>query len=845
MRRFLLKLVRRRRLQRDLEAELAFHREMAAAHGNPIPLGNGVVIKEDALDLWRFTFLENLWRDVVYGSRGLRRNPALVFSALLSLGLGIGVNTAMFSLGVEFLFSEPSVADTGSLVSIQLGGNSHARVRAVEFMRDSGVFRDVAGENEETFINWNDGAQTRPIFGVVTTKNYFTALGVPMAFGRGILPADPDEVAVLRHRLWQRHFNGDPSIVDRLINLDGRAFTVVGILPANHRTLLGFGFSPDVYIPHHRDDTMLAIHARLKPGMSIAEARAGVVTAAARLDATFPERWKNVNGCRVSPVAGFARLRFERQMLTIGLFFVVLLIVVGLVLLIACVNVASLLLARASARRREMAIRLALGAGRCRLFQQLLVESLILSLTGAGFGLALAQITASLLARIQLPLPLPIRLQIELDWRVALYAAFLAVVATLASGLLPAWQTVKESIVPDFPREGKFRLRRALVAAQVAVSMVVLATGFLFLRNLAASSAISPGFDVRHTLRAEVHLPPAGYKDAKRKALYIEQAVHELEALPGIDAVAAARIIPFTDSTRMGSRLTFPDTGEQVNVRFHWNAITPAFFRAMDIPVRQGRTFCALDRGGRRVVVVNRTFVERYLGKRSPVGSVFLWGPEEKTPHQIVGVVEGTKNLSIGEDAQPQLYEPLAQINNDRTRIQFVLRSATPPVTQLDPVRQVLRRVEPAAGTEVATLYSSIGLAFLPSQVGAALLGSIGVLGLLLAAVGLYGVMVYSVARRTREIGVRMTLGASRGDISRMVLFDSARVTFIGSTIGLFVALFLTRPLAIFLVPGLEPADPLSFCAVVVVLMLTGLVATWGPVRRALAIDPASALRWE
>jgi hypothetical protein len=272
-------------------------------------------------------------------------------------------------------------------------------------------------------------------------------------------------------------------------------------------------------------------------------------------------------------------------------FFALLLAIVGLVLLIACVNVASLLLARASARRREIAIRLALGAGRGRLLQQLLADSLLLCVLGAGFGLALSQITATLLARIQLPLPIPLRLQIEPDWRVAAYAALLTSFAVLACGLLPAWQSVKESIAPDLHRERKLRLRRTLVAAQIATSVIVLATGFLFLRNLIDSSAISPGFDVRHTVRADVNLPPASYSDVKKKTAYIHQVVRELAALPGIETVAAARLIPFTDNNSFGSTLSFPDNNQQVHVEFRYNAVTPEFFQAMDIPIRQGRTF--------------------------------------------------------------------------------------------------------------------------------------------------------------------------------------------------------------------------------------------------------------
>ncbi|MGH9720260.1 MAG: ADOP family duplicated permease [Bryobacteraceae bacterium] len=844
MRRLFLKLVRRRQLDRDLEAELAFHREMASTGGSHIPLGNTTVIKEQAFDLWRFNWVEDLWRDFRYATGGLRRSPGFVFSALLSLALGIGVNTTVFSLAVEFLLSEPSVRDAGSLVSVRLGGNSHAKPQVVDFLRESGAFQDVAGENEETFINWNDGIETRRIFSVVTTKNYFTALGVPMALGRGFTGMDPDEVVVLRHDFWRRHFHGDASIVGRAINLDGRAYTVIGILSQSHRTLLGFGFSPDVYLPRHLDDTVLAIYARLKPGMSITEAQAAARVIAERLDAGFPERWKYAQGIEIAPIAGFARLKFERQMFTIGVFFAVLLLVVGLVLLIACVNVASLLLARASARQREIAIRLSLGATRARLVQQFLLESLVLSLLGAGLGLVMAQVTATLVARIPLPLPLPIRLQIEPDWRVGIYAAFLAVGATVACGLLPAWQVVRESIGQHLHRERKLRLRRGLVVAQITVSVIVLATGFLFLRNLLQSTAISPGFDVTRTIRAEVHLPPGPYQEAQRKAAYFDEALRELRAIPGIEGAAAARIVPFTDATRFGSDLTFLDTGETKQARFHWNAVSPGFFQVLSIPVVAGRPFTDRDRGAEKVVVVNEAFVRRYVGNRGAAGVSFAWG-DGKTPHQIVGVVKGTKNLSIGEDDQPQLYQPLAQINSDRTRIQFVLRSFTAPAQQLAPVREALRRIEPNAGIEVATLYSSIGLAFLPSQVGAALMGTIGVLGLLLAAIGLHGVMAYSVARRTRELGVRIAVGATSGKISRMVIGESARLLLLGSAIGVGVALLVTRPLAMFFVPGLSPADPASFSAVLIVLLGTGLAATLGPVRRAVAVDPVTSLRYE
>ncbi len=311
-----------------------------------------------------------------------------------------------------------------------------------------------------------------------------------------------------------------------------------------------------------------------------------------------------------------------------------------------------------------------------------------------------------------------------------------------------------------------------------------------------------------------------------------------------MQAAAAARVIPFRDRTYFGSLIAFPVTCEKVQAEFYWNAVTPDYFQVMDIPFRQGGTFEGAERDGPRVLIVNRAFVARFLHGRTPVGTEIRWGQEAR-PLRIVGVVEGTKNVTIGEGDQPQFFLPLSQVANDRPHFQFVLRSATPPAFQLDAVRQALRRVEPAAGLEVATLYSSIGLAFFPSQAGAVLMGSIGVLGLLLASIGLYGTLVYTVTRRTHEIGIRMAVGATRGNICRMILLDSGRLLVLGSAVGLAIAFFVTKPLAMFLVPGLRPADPITFVAVAAILAATGLAASWGPVRRALAIDPASCLRYE
>jgi len=832
MRRLILKLFRRRRLARDLEAEMAFHREMAAAGGNPIPFGNTGYLKEQALDLWRFNFVENLWRDLVYASRELRRSPGFALTALLSLSLGIGINAAMFSLAVEFLLSEPSVRDAHSLAYVREGGNSHMLPETLEALRRAGVFEEVAGANEETFINFNDGTETRRLFALQATKNYFTALGIPVARGRGWNERDADQVVVLHPHFWRTRLGADPEIVGKSLRLDGRPYTVLGILPDNYRSLIGYGFAPDVFVPRYIQGTILQAYARLKPGMTLGQLNAALPAVTQHISKDN-DRDRQLNA---SPVSGFARLSHQKEAMTVGVFFLILLMVVGLVLLIACVNVAGLLLARASARRHEIAIRLALGASRGRLLQQLLAVSLLLSLGGAALGFALAFFAAKGAAAIPLPVPAPIRLHIDLDWRVVSYAALLAIVSAVASGVMPAWQTVMR-------RENKTLMRRGLVIAQVAVALLVLTTAALFLRNLLRTSSMGPGFDIRHTVRAEVYLPPAEYKNTAAINAYVQRALERMRAVPGCDGVAAARLIPFTDATRFGSDIVFADTGEKRRTLFNWNAVSPDYFHAMDIAVVRGRPFTGADKAGERVVIVNEEFVHRYLGAREPVETVFRWN--NNLNFRIVGVVRGTKNMTIGEDPMPQLYQPLAQIVNDRTRLQFVLRSLTPPATQLAAVREALREAEPAAGLEVQTMFSAIGFAFLPSQVGAVLMGSIGALGLLLAVMGLYGVLAYSVARRTREIGIRVAPGASPKDVSRVVFAELAKLLATGLAIGLAIALFVTRPLAMFFVPGLSPSDPASFGGVVAVLSLTAVLAALAPVRRALRVDPAECLRCE
>ncbi len=847
MRRLLLKLVRRHRLERDIAAELAHHRSQGG------PLGNATLLAEQARDLWRFTFLENLWRDVVYGARGLARSPAVVFGAVLSLALGIGANATVVSVVKELLFSKPSVRDEASLARVDLNGG-FANRRLFEFARESGVFADVVGESEESNargrINWSAGGQTVSVYRSQVTKNYFAMLGVPMALGRGILASDPDQVAVLHDRFWRRYLNSDPDIIGQSITLDGAPYRVVGVLPPDYHALMGFGYSPDLFLPVTAADTSLLLYARLKPGMPRSQIEAGLRVAAAQWNAANPGLYTISGRSNFHPLGLVDwHTLFQRGLTggaTLVLFFGTLLLLSALVVLIACVNVAGLLLARGAARREEIAVRLALGAGRRRLIQQLLVESLLLALLGAVCGLALAWGSAKLLAGVDLHLGIPIFLRVSPDWRLALYAALLTAAVTLASGLLPAFQGVRGAVAADLKRDSRLRLRRALLAAQIAVSTLVLAAGFVFLRNLARASSLDPGFDVEHTLVADVFLP-AGYPE-ERAPGFVDDALRELRATPGVEAAAAAQGIPLVEPVGSYESLAAPGKLDLFDVHYGHSTVTPGFFEAMGIPLIEGRDLRESDRGAdpTTAVVVNWEFAHRYFGASNPVG-ITLWSSLRGRPMwRIVGVVGNTKQASLGEEPQPQVYELLsftAPWAFFGKRVTFVVRAPASTVGLRRPVEQVLRRTEPAAGVQVQTMSASLSRVFLPSRAGAIGMGSVGMLGLLLAAVGLYGMVTYAVVQRTREIGIRMAIGATRGDVSRMVLRDAMWPVAVGSGIGLGIAFFAVRPLAIFLVTGLEPVDPLSFLGVVGVMAAAIAAACWGPIVRAIRVNPASLLR--
>jgi predicted permease len=502
-------------------------------------------------------------------------------------------------------------------------------------------------------------------------------------------------------------------------------------------------------------------------------------------------------------------------------------------------------------------MRLALGAGRGRLVQQLLVESLWLAAIGSGVGLLLMFTAMQAIRRVPLPLPLPLELRVPLDGWLIAYTLGLVVLATLFSGLLPALQATRPALASALKQElahylhRRWTLRGLLVTGQVAVSLVLLATALLFLRNLARTQSMDPGFDTTRTLVAQMGLIEGRYTPYARVAM-LDAAVDRLEGLPGIERAAFSFGVPLTvrNGRTSGTQVTIDGEGEAsaFQTRYAENMVSPGYFQTLGIPMLKGRDFTRQDGpGSGRVVVVNQAFVERHLAPREPLGMrLMLPGATQPDAYEIVGVVGNGKHRMPGEAQMAAVYFAYAQRPGESRFVHVLARArAAAPETVVSPMSRALVDLDPTAAVDVQTMRGTLAFAFLPSRVGAALLGTLGGLGLTLAMAGLFAMLSYSVTRRTREIGVRMALGASTRSVARLVAADAAVLVGLGALVGLGLAALVTRPLAMFLVTGLSPSDPLSFAGTTVLFALVSAAATWIPTRRAARVDPVVALREE
>lgn len=559
--------------------------------------GSTARLAKQSREQWRWSWVEDLGRDLRYSTRSLARDPVFALTAVLSLALGIGVNTTIFGLATEFLFREPSGRNVDTLVHAQLGGRGQLEMREYRFLRDAGVFPEMAGFNENAEVNWRFGDTNQRLFGVRISENFFEVTGVPVALGRPIQTGGRAVVVVSR-RFWKNSLGGDLNVLGRVMVLDCQPHTIVGILPGNHRTLIGLGFAPDLYVPAAAETAGLSLYGRMPEGVSLQAIREKLKSAGTQLDLVYPKsdsKW--ASSIVVTPLTGITRLgEGNKGMVVIAAFFAMLMAAVTLLLTIACVNVASLLLARAAGRAREFAIRLSIGASRGRLIRQLLAESLLLSLLGAAAGLGLNLLLTNTLNGTTLPLPVPIRLAIQPDWLLLTYCAVIAVVSALVAGLLPALMATRPGANSTLKRSehqvgGGTTLRKMLVAGQLAVSVIVLVTAALFVRNLLRSAGMNPGFDLQHTSWAQMRLVPESYPTSEKTLTLVRTALAQLRALPGVESATFTNVVPLNDRSNDIGPVSTDVKTDAIQVRYFTCGVAEDYFKTMAIPILAGREF--------------------------------------------------------------------------------------------------------------------------------------------------------------------------------------------------------------------------------------------------------------
>ena len=815
--------------------------------------------------------LETFLQDVRYALRLLRRSPLFTITAALSLAIGIGANTTIFSIASALLLRPlPGLAETDRLVDVgrTQDGRGFDTVSYPNYRdlleRTKTLTGLYAYRVEPQPLSLGTRGDAERIYGNIVTANYFTVLGARPLVGRLLQDSDdaPDSshaVVVLSHELWTRKFAADPAIVGQAISLNGHPFMVVGVAsPGFQGTTMT---KPDVWAPitgiseavprlsgdilKQRASVWLVMGGRLRDGATIAQANAELHAIGANLETEYPQdnKGKNFAVMNTALIPG--------QTGTIAGFLGLLMIIVSLVLLIACVNVAGMLLARAAARRREIAVRLAIGAGRSRLIRQLLTESAILFAAGGLVGLVLAKwLTALLLARLP-KLPVPVGLAIGTDWRVVTFAVVVSLVAAILSGLAPALQASRADLVPALKTEGldsgpsRLRLRNAFVIGQVTMSLLLIIVAGLFLRALEHAAAIEPGFDERRVDVVRLDLTLAGYT-AETAGPFVRELLERTRALPGVESATLAVDLPL-DGGRMGLggiKLPgkTPPRGEFFSA--DWNVVEPGLFRTLKLPLTRGRDFTDGDtQASLPVAIVNETLAAQYWPGEDPLGKqMIVEGDGAPRAVSVVGVTADARLIWLTGAVEPYVYVPFAQRFLPRVAVLLRTvddRSAVPDIRALlHSMNRNLPIIESMRLSEV----TAIGL--IPQRVAASVAGTMGIVGLLLAAIGIYGVTSYAVSRRTREIGIRIALGADSGNVIRLVLRQGLALAAIGVAIGVVIAAASAKFLESLLF-GIRGLDPVAFGGACLLFAVVTLIASYVPARRATTVDPMVALRNE
>ena len=825
--------------------------------------------------------IQNFWQDLRTGARLLKKSPGFTLVAVFSLALGIGANTAIFTI-INAVFLHPLPVENPSQLAqmftrdtLTVDTNTNFQITPTslpnyEDYRDQNmVFTGLAADTFPIPLNW--GGQTEPVrlLGILVSPNFFDVLGIKAYRGRTFSPDEgkkvgADPVIVLSYALWAHRFGSDDKIIGQSISLNATSYTVIGVAPPNFKGIVSLAPPEVLWIPlsmrdyvlsgqlkdleNHRRMRWISIVGRLKPGITVDQAGASLKTIAASLEKEYPRDNKG-RTCEVYPLSESALGINQRKQFSLA--GTVLMSVVGLVLLIACVNLANLLLAQASKREKELSLRAALGAGRFRLVRQLLTESTLLSLIGGAAGLLVAFWGRKVLWSFRPPFLPDGSIDLSFDSRVLLFTLAVSLLTGFIFGIIPALKasnTDLNEILKVGGRGGTLgwshnRMRSLLVVSEIALALVALVGAGLFLRSMQKAQQINPGFESKSLFQYNFDLAALRYDPNHGQQFFLD-AVERAKSVPGVADAAISSNGLFGGGIagtifREGEQTDPNNRGTLITL----NSVTPGYFSTLRIPILSGRDFNGFDREKTApVAIVNQTMAKLLWPGQEAIGKHF-YIVVDPTKYEVVGVVGTTVVGQIGEDPQPQAYFPLRQQYSPFGTL--AVRTTGNPEALLGAVRVQIQQIDRnLALTNGLTIGDLISQGLWAARMGAALLGIFGFLALILASIGIYGVLSYSVAQRTSEIGIRMALGAQSKQVLSLVLRQGMLLAVVGSVLGILVALPVTR-LASTLLYGVSPADPLTYISITLLLIVVALLACYVPARRATRIDPLVALRFE
>jgi len=868
--------LRREELDRDLAEEIEFHRSLSvAAHARAglaperalelshREMGNLTLAREECRDMWSFLRLERFWQDVRYAVRTFARTPGFAALAVLSLALGIGGNAAMFGILSAALIRPLPYAHPGRLV--EAANSGYYPPGGVVDLQEESRTMELAGYDPGVEVNLTGSGEPLRLRGAAVSANLFTVLGVGVERGRAFRPGEDlpgrDSLVILSHGLWQRHFGGDPNIVGRAVSLGGVEREVVGIASP------GFAFpnaATDFWIPLHLDSRnanaywereFMPVVGRLRPGVALSQAQREIAALSVQMLPLFPSTMGRdwAASMTVIPLREFLTGDIRVRLL-------VLQCAVGLVLLIACANVAGLLLARATARQKEIALRVAVGASRGRIVRQLLTESLVLSLAGGGLGIALAFEGNSALAAAMAAIP-SVLAPAKPGWGVLLFAGALSLVTGLLFGLVPALVASRHDLAEAIKTGGqrtasgaRARLRSGLIVGEVALAVVLTIGAGLLIRSLLKLAQVDPGFRPQHVLTLRISPEQSLCRQPASCIALYDQLLRLTRGVPGVEDAAAANTVPLSASVPASAVKVegFPYVPAERAAPMFWaGAITPNYFRLMGIAILRGRAFDSGDADSAApVIVVSAATARRYWPGQNPIGKhvQLVW---EDRWRRVVGVAADVRQFDLADRApdyiRGAMYMPYAQTEDTDRQLpavmNLIVRTSADPGVVANGIRDLVRRLNPNVPVdEIRSMVALVRESTGQSRSMTWFFAGFAAVALLLAAIGTYGVVSYSAAQRTFEIGVRMALGAGRRRIFGSVLGQSLRLVLLGLALGLAASLALTRLLATFLY-GTATSDPLTLAAVSAVLVAVGLLAGYVPARKAAAVDPLTALR--